>query len=208
MLNPATALLSKYIIKNERINDMQNIIYFTPKHLTEEHFELISACNGNGTLNEITPDGNLDTYIIAPYISPQEVQILHSCTPATYFYEKGNNSAILINLKAFVNELIVNPSYYTDDRWNKFKDGTNKNLTIYLIDSAKNVIVAAKVFSLQGNTLRKIRTSLEQNSKSSRNELDFWTLTNLYTHNANENIKRSSYIGKCYENPNIEVILV
>ena len=183
--------------------------YMVESRVTDKKYlEVMHSCAGQGMFNEITEDGNMEVIVCLPFVEEREIKAFNSCTPTAYSYELGGKSAVILDLKATISEVVINPTYYADERWDKFENGECKELVIYLMDSIANCIVAGKVFDLKGNMLEKFRKSFSMNASYTRKELDDWTQENIFSRNVRDNIKRSSYVGKCYESEGAEIVLV
>lgn len=166
-----------------------------------------SASMGNCNSNEITESGNIELCIIAPYITSHEINRFNEKTPIAYYFERENKSAIIFDFGSFKCELVINPSYYHDNRYELFKQGDEREMLISLIDSSLDKIVARKLVSLKGKVLDMFRKGLELNNKCTRDEYNAWISNTLYKNDYKYNIKTSYYLGKCYEVPNVEFII-
>lgn len=173
----------------------------------ESYLKAIASCGGEGTINEITEDGDLEIALFMPHISEKEIILFNNFNPTVYFYENDNKSAIFFDFKISKHEIVVNPTYYNDERWEKFDKGYCKELIVYLLDSATMCIVAGRVFEVRGNILTKIRESFAMNASHTKNELEVWKQAKLYKNCVEDNIKRSSYVGRCREMADAKIVL-
>ena len=172
----------------------------------ETYLRAIEISKGNTTINEITKDGNLEMSIIMPDITKEEIRLFMACDPAVYFDDVDGKGVVFYNFKISLEETTLNPNNYDDDRWEKFKEGACKEFKVFLIDSMTKKVVAGKVFDLRGNTLAKIRKSCEMNVAYKKEELEGWRQRVLYKNSIKDNMKKAVYVGKCFENKEIEVV--
>lgn len=181
--------------------------YFTSKNLFEHtNYERI-LLNGGGIVNEIAPDGNIRIYFYAHNITKEEMETFHNGTPRVYHYERYGMSSLLF-AGIFRVECSINPSYYTDNRYELFKQKDELEISCFLCDIAKNEIVGAKILTLSDKKLEKVKMGLELNSKHDRYEYDNWISNVLYANDYKSNIKLSTCIGLCDVSSNTNIILV
>ena len=170
--------------------------YLMSKNLFENKNYKNILLNGGGVVNEITPEGNIQVYFYAPYITKEEMEAFHNGTPRVYHYERKGMSSLLFT-GIFRVECSINPSYYTDNRFELLKEKDEIEISCFLCDIAKHEMVGAKILTLSGAKLEKVKMGLELNSKHSKSEYDYWISTVLYANDYKTNIKLATHIGLC-----------
>ncbi|MBQ8298302.1 MAG: hypothetical protein IJX99_00250 [Clostridia bacterium] len=181
--------------------------YLTSKNLFENKNYKNILLNGGGVVNEITPEGNIQVYFYAPYITKEEMETFNNGTPRVYHYERKGMSSLLFT-GIFRVECSINPSYYTDNRYELLKGKDEIEISCFLCDIAKHEMVGAKILTLSGAKLEKVKMGLELNSKHTKSEYDYWISTVLYANDYKTNIKLATNIGLCTVPTDKSILLV
>jgi len=163
--------------------------------------------NGGGVVNEITPEGNIEVYFYAPDITKEEMETFHNGTPRVYHYERKGMSSLLFT-GIFKVECSINPNYYTDNRYELLKGKDELEISCFLCDISKHEIVGAKILTLSGAKLDKVKAGLELNSNHSKSEYDNWIFSVLYANDYRTNIKLATHIGLCTVPTDKNILLV
>ena len=116
-------------------------------------------------------------------------------------------SAFLID--GFVKaELIINPSFYEDDRFKKLLSKDQVNMYCELIDCSRNKIVAVRNITIKGKCLDYMKSGLKMNAQYAREDYSEWVEKILYSNGFRKNVKLSKRLGKCVDSKEYVTVLV
>ena len=181
--------------------------YFISKNLLEHNACKTILSKGEGVVNEIAPNGSLCIYYCAPHITKAELEVFRYGSPKVHHYERYGMSALVFS-GIFPVECVINPSYYTDNRYELFKKKEELEIVCYLCDTASCEIVDAKVLFLNGAKLEKVKNGIDLNGAYSRRDYENWIVNVLYANDYKTNLKLSTYIGNCETSPNTSMLLI
>lgn len=160
-----------------------------------------------GTYSDIDEDGNLHIFLLYNNPRPQEIEAFKKQTPSLYYYELRDMSALLLDFCGKT-EVAINPSYYTDDRYEKLL--TKQELLVHctLVDPVRRTALMSRTFTVSNKQRRVITKGLELNNKRNRLEFTTWISSVLYSRTAQENIRISKYLGRLYESKDTELNVI
>ena len=181
--------------------------YFISKNLLEHNACKTILSKGEGVVNEIAPNGSLYIYYCAPGITKAEIEAFRYGVPKVHCYERYGMSALVFS-GIFPVECVINPSYYTDNRYELFKNKKEVDIVCYLCDTASCEIVDVKVLFLSGAKLEKVKSNIDLNSGCTRRDYEKWISNVLYANDYKTNLKLSTYIGNCEISANTSVLLI
>lgn len=178
--------------------------------LNDEYYNnlKVQACiTGGAIINEIDEHGNLVFKLLCRSVRDNDVEAFNSKDVTAYHYERKGMSAFLID--GFVKaELIINPSYYGDDRFKKLLSKDAVNMYIELIDCSRNKIMAVRNITIQGKCLDYMKSGLKMNEQYTRESYSEWVEKVLYSNGFRTNIKLSERLGKCSDSKEYVTILI
>ena len=161
---------------------------------------------GGAFANEIDENGNMVFKVLSTRISDNDIEKFNSQDITTYHYEHKGMSAFLID--GFVKaELIINPSYYDDDRFEKLLSKNSINMYCELIDCSKNKIMAVRNITISGKPLEYLKDGLKMNAQYTREVYSEWVVKVLYSNVFRKNVKLSERLGKCIDSREYIAIL-
>ena len=162
---------------------------------------------GSSFANEIDEYGNLVFKLLCTRVPASIIGNFNSHDVTTYHYERRGMSAFLID--GFVKaELIINPSYYEDDRFEKLLSKDEVNMYCELIDCSRNKIMAVRNITIKGKCLDYLKKGLKMNAQYAREDYSEWVVKVLYSNGFRKNIKLSERLGKCRDSKEYVTVLV
>lgn len=161
----------------------------------------------NGVACEIKENGNIVVMMMAPAITPYEIECFTKRNLRLYHYERRGMSSLFLG-GIFDVECNINPSYYNDDRYKLFQSKEEVEVECYIGDTLKDEWLCAKVFILQGKQLEQFKKGLELNEKQDRNTYDDWICGVLYANSFKTNCKQAINLGVCPIANDVEIHLV
>lgn len=147
------------------------------------------------TQAEITRDGNIDLMFFMPQITPAEIQCFENYAPNIHFFQKEGKTCIIFESTPSDTEMMINPSYYIDNRYELLKKKKEVFINCFLYDSISRKLVSMCVFSLYDRPLEYFKKSLEINSRFTRTELDNWFHNIVWANTIEQNICNSEKLG-------------
>lgn len=156
----------------------------------------------DGISGEIGRDGNLYITAYMPDITVCEIRSFQRDFNA-YYYERKGKAAILLDGMRY--EMVINPSYYTDDRFEKLQKKEKVYCICKLVDTHLHMVVDVKVCEIEGKELCYLKKMLLLNNEFTRDELEEWIVTVLYARGYENNRRESVYVGKVRESTDIQV---
>lgn len=160
-----------------------------------------------GTYSDIDEDGNLHIYLLYNNPRPEEIKCFQTQTPSLYYYELRDMSALLLDFCGMT-EVTINPSYYTDGRYEKLLTKPELLVHCTLVDPIKRTALMSKTFTVSNKQRKVINKGLELNNKHNRLEFTTWISTVLYSRTAKDNIRLSQYLGRLYESRDTEINVI
>lgn len=167
-----------------------------------------NACiAGAATANEIDEYGNLMFKVLCRCVRDCDIEHFSEDDVTAYYYERSNRTAFIMSggIKA---ELIINPSYYEDDRFEKLLDKDEINMYCELIDCSRNKIVAVRNITIKGSCLDYLKKGLKMNAQCTRDEYSQWVKQVLYANSLNKNIKLATRLGRCTDSEEFVSMIV
>lgn len=162
---------------------------------------------GSSFANEIDEYGNLVFKLLCTRVPDSNINHFNSQDVTTYHYERKGMSAFLID--GFVKaELIINPSYYEDDRFEKLLSRDEVNMYCELIDCSRNKIMAVRNITIKGKSLDYLKQGLKMNAQYTREVYSEWVVKVLYSNGFRKNVKLSERLGKCSDSKEYVTVLV
>ena len=163
--------------------------------------------SGGVIANEIDENGNIVLQLVFRGVRDCDIENFNSKDVATYQYERRGMSSFIID--GFVQaELIINPSYYEDDRFEKLLSRGEVNMYCEMIDCTRDKIVAVRNITIGGKCLDYLKQGLMMNAQHSREEYLQWVVNVLYSNGFKKNIKLSERLGKCRDSKEYVTVLV
>lgn len=159
----------------------------------------------DGISGEIGRDGNLYITAYMPDITACEIRSFQRDFNA-YYYERKGKAAILLDGMRY--EMVINPSYYTDDRFEKLQKKEKVYCICKLVDTHLHMVVDVKVCEIEGKELCYLKKMLLLNNEYTRDELEEWIVTVLYAKGYENNRRESVYVGKVRESTDIHVLFM
>ena len=162
---------------------------------------------GSTFVNEIDEYGNIVFKLLCTRVPDSNIDHFNSQEVTTYHYERKGMSAFLID--GFVKaELIINPSYYEDDRFEKLLKKEEVNMYCELIDCSRNKIVAVRNITIKGKCIDYLKNGLKMNAQYAREDYSEWVQKILYSNGFRKNVKLSERLGKCSDSKEYVTVLV
>lgn len=178
--------------------------------LNDEYYKNLkvqASITGGATINEIDEHGNLVFKLLCRSVSDSDIEAFSSKDVTAYQYERKGMSAFLID--GFVKaELIINPSFYEDDRFKKLLSKDQVNMYCELIDCSRNKIVAVRNITIKGKCLDYMKSGLKMNESYEREEYSEWVAKVLYSNGFRTNVKLSERLGKCSDSQEYVTVLI
>lgn len=167
-----------------------------------------NACiAGAAIANEIDEYGNLVFKGLCRCVRDCDIEKFSEGDVTAYHYERRGMSAFIMS--GGINaELIINPTYYKDDRFEKLLEKNEVNMYCELIDCSRNKIMAVRNITIEGKCLDYLKSGLKMNAQYTRDEYSQWIAQVLYSNSMNKNVKLATRLGKCRDSKEYVTVLV